>query len=131
MKRRTIVELAIVLTLLLVAGTVWVWLASRQLEAIAPPSTNVHFSTFAEQMPPPKRLAIIDDPDGTIRIVWVGEVASLTLPSGPSCYVFDSSGTLVRWNRSTGDGEDTTSDKRDAYDAQPATINDVKAATGA
>ena len=129
--KKTIRDLAIKFAPLAIGGVAWIWLASRQLDALAPPSENVDFCTFADEMPPPQRLAIIEGADSSIRIVWVGELASMSLPSGPSCYVFDESGTLVRWSTSTGDGELTTHDGMDAYSAEIVTNDDVRVAINA
>ena len=131
MNKKTIREIGVVLFLLFLGGCFWVWLASRQLNALSPPSENIDFSTFADQMPPPKRLAIVDGSDGARRIVWIGELAGMSFPSGPSCYVFDETGTLVRWSATTGDGESVTRDGVDAYDVQSVTVQEAKVSINA
>ena len=131
MNKKTIREIGVVLVLCVLVGCLWVWLASRQLHALRPPSENIDFSTFADQMPPPKHLAIIDGLDGTRRIVWIGELAGMSFPSGPSCYVFDETGTLVRWSATTGDGESVTLDGSEAHDVQSVTIQGAKASINA
>ena len=89
------------------------------------PKTGTIFDTFMEDMRPPKGLAQVEDGTGK-KIVWVGETVLLSLPSGPSCYVFDDMGKLIRYNILTGDGELTTKDLVIAYKADQITIEEAK-----
>lgn len=99
----------------------WMFVAARDMQSLAPPPNTNTLATFAERMPAPQRVAQIDDA-GVTKIVWVGDTAMWAIPSGPSCYVFDSSGKLIEWNASTGDGEPTTRYLQPTWDAEPLTV---------
>ncbi len=124
MKRSTIIELCITFGLIAIATSVWVYFASSQRAQMIP-KAGTTFDSFVEDMPPPKRLARVDDGSGQ-KIIWVGETALLSLPSGPSCYVFDGTGSLIRYNISTGDGEPTTNDLVVAYKSEQISIDAAK-----
>ena len=75
-----------------------------QLGKLAPPAGVTTVSEFAKLMPPPKRLAIVED-HGQPTVVWIGEHASFpALPSGPPCYQFDQHGNLIDWCSDSGEG---------------------------
>jgi hypothetical protein len=107
LKRRDIVELVVMAVATLAGLFVWNRLASAERMRLVPPPGATTLKAFAEQMPPPKRLTKIDD-NGSTKIVWMGDSASLSLVSGPACYIFDEHGKLIQWNLSTGDGEPTS-----------------------
>lgn len=73
---------------------------------LAPPEFVNDLKSFAALMPAPRKLCVVGQ--GADRsVVWIGRSASvLALPSGPSCYVFDSNGRLQAWAPMTGDGSD-------------------------
>lgn len=120
MKRTTIKELSVIAGVSVTLCLIWLHFASAQRARLTPkPGTT--FGSFADAMSPPSRLAHVGN-----EIVWVGDDATLSLPSGPSCYVFDESGILVRWNLSTGDGERTTQDLVRAYGHEQISIEDAK-----
>ena len=120
MKRITIIELSVVGGVLVSLFFVWLHFASAQRARLTPrPRTT--FESFADQMSSPRRLSHVGN-----EIVWVGDDASLSLPSGSSCYVFDETGNLVRWNLSTGDGERTTEDLMQAYRSESISIDAAK-----
>jgi len=123
-KRSTIKELSIWFGVIACLTISWAYFANGQRVKMVP-KTGTTFDTFVEDMPPPKRLAQVEDGSGK-KIVWVGETALLSLPSGPSCYVFDDTGKLIRYNISTGDGEPTTKDLVIAYRADQITIEEAK-----
>lgn len=71
--------------------------------AVAP---NEHsFAKFASVSGAPYRLTKVLI-RGNSYYVWIGDPAGTLqrLGSGPPCYVFDSSGTLVGWSPVTNDG---------------------------
>ena len=124
MKRSTIIELCAMLGLFVVVTIVWARFASSQRDRMTP-KAGTTFHAFAKEMPPPKRLAHVDDNSGQ-KIVWVGETALLSLLAGSSCYVFDDKGNLIRYNLSTGDGETTTDDVNAAYKSDEISIDEAK-----
>ena len=99
----------------------WLFVAAREMQSFAPPPNAKSLSAFADVMPEPTRLVQIND-GGTTKFIWVGDTAIWALPSGPSCYVFDSDGKLVEWDASTGDGERTTRYLQLAWDGNPLTV---------
>lgn len=90
----------------------YVALCYRQHQSLKPPEGDVGIEQFAAAMPLPERVTLVDH-DGRTYIAWFGELAWLSLPSGPSYYLFDESGRLVDWVPETGDG-DRISDMLDA-----------------
>lgn len=73
-------------------------------KALAPPPGVTTLEAFAQSMPPPRHL-ITATYEGKRIFVWYGELMGLlTIPSGPSCYLFDESGNLIDWQAETGDG---------------------------
>jgi hypothetical protein len=55
-------------------------------------------------MPSPRDLRDVQT-EGRQLIAWFGDLSGpLDLPSGPSCYIFDTTGKLVDWQVETGDG---------------------------
>ena len=119
-------ECAILLLVLLVCASIHVWLAKRELDTLTPSSDSVSFTTFTNEMPPPRVLHHVKLRDGTERIVWGGEVANMIVPSGGSCYVFDGSGTLIDWSPTTGDGEKVDEVWQEVIAKTPITIDDAK-----
>lgn len=73
---------------------VWAEVAATERARLTPKSNDMTLMEFAASMQPPQGLAVVDD-DGSSKIVWVGETAMWSLPSGPACYVFDAKGRLV------------------------------------
>lgn len=130
MKRKTLIELSAVTLLVIVALFAWGRIASAERARLTPPPTATTLQAFAEVMPSPKRLALITD-SGETKLVWVGDVALWSLPSGPACYVFNSSGKLVQWNLTTGDGEPTTELLYASYDCDELTIAEAFEFVGA
>lgn len=73
-------------------------------KALAPPPGVTTLEAFARAIPPPRHL-ITATHEGKRIFSWHGELMSLlTIPSGPSCYLFDESGNLIDWQAETGDG---------------------------
>lgn len=82
----------------------WACVIKIEMHALAPPSDAKTFERFSEAMPPATHLAEVTR-GGELLIVWIGEYCGpVFLPSGPSCYVFDSTGILRDWTPDTGDG---------------------------
>ena len=76
----------------------------RERHRLAPPTGVKPLSEFAKTAPPPRRLEIVRH-DGDDYIAWFGALSGpIDVPSGPSCYLFDSKGALVDWQPETGDG---------------------------
>jgi hypothetical protein len=93
---------AVLLLLSLAAG--WFYLNFRQYEKRVPPPDAKSLQEFAERMPPPVHLTMLND-EGRPTVIWVGEKTSFpAIPSGPSCYQFDESGNLIDWCSDTGEG---------------------------
>ncbi len=92
------------------------WSASFNL--LTPPKTATTLSEFADCMPAPQNLFVLND-----KVVWFGEYNSglFNVPSGPSCYVFDSKGSLIDWGPETGDGEAITRFLKPAGQEKPIT----------
>ena len=122
MLRKTLIVIAFAVLVIFV----WTWLAKSEHAALAPSSDAVDFPTFAQEMPPLRDLSVGQLPNGETRIVWYGEIANMTLPSGGSCYIFDGSGMLLEWSPSTGDGESIGQTLRNIQGSEPATLDDVK-----
>ncbi len=100
----------------------WLFVAERDMRLLAPPPSATNLETFAVEMPEPTRLSRIDDA-GATKIIWIGDTAYWAIPSGPSCYVFDTNGHLIEWNPTTGDKEPTTRYLRAAWNAEPLTVD--------
>src|SRR5262245_8647649 len=64
------------------------------------------FEAFAKAHGQPASLVKTRVRDQTY-LIWCGMNwdAPLRMASGPPCYIFDTSGTLVGWSPTTGDGE--------------------------
>ena len=122
MPRKTIIVVASVVLIVFA----WSWLAKREHAALTPSSNDIGFSEFVLEMPPPKHLSVGQLANGETRIVWYGEIADMTIPSGASCYIFDGSGILLEWSASTGDGESIGQTLRKLQGSEPATMEDVK-----
>lgn len=103
---------------------VWLLVATAEKKRLRPPEGVATLAGFADAMPPPTRLAIIED-DGTQYVIWIGDIAHWSLPSGPACYVFDRSGKLVEWDTETGDGQSTTRFLRRAWDAKELSVEEA------
>jgi hypothetical protein len=70
---------------------------------IAPPSPKCTLFELSKKVPRPVRIAIVTRL-GSERLVWVGPIPTLTIRSGPPCYIFDRNGILVDWCPETGEG---------------------------
>lgn len=105
----------------ILAGVIWVWLAVAEQKRLSPPQAVNTLLKFADAMPSPRRLAIVEEA-GEKRVVWIGESGHWSLPSGPACYVFDGSGKLLEWNTETGDGQPTTRFLQPAWNAKQLTV---------
>lgn len=123
MSRKTLRELAVTIALILAAFLVWAKIAAAERSRLKPPKSAT-LQSFAASMPPPKRLAIVEE-SGSAKIVWVGETALVSLASGPACYVFDAQGKLIQWNVTTGDGEPTTKILVQAYQQPSLTLEEA------
>lgn len=76
----------------------------RERARLAPPAGVKDLAAFSTSVSPPRRLTVVQH-DGGEYIVWYGELSGpLDKPSGPSCYLFDSDGTLIDWQPETGEG---------------------------
>jgi hypothetical protein len=92
---------------------------------LAPPEGVDTLDDFAESMPAPTKLAIVEE-SSTTYVVWIGEYATTwLLPSGPSCYVFDDAGDLLDWDWITGDGQSTTRLCELAWAAEALTVDEA------
>ena len=120
MKYKTHIEISMTSVLLVGVLGAWYLIASAERSRLTPP-TDATLTTFADAMPPPQRLASISDA-GETRIVWVGELSRWSFPSGPACYVFDSTGQLIQWDYETLDGQATSKFLQRAWDADQLTI---------
>jgi len=125
MKKKPIQRIAITCATIGVSIVIYCWLANQQIAALSPPSASVSFADFAEQMPAPRVLTEIHLRNGQKRIVWMSDVATMIIPSGGSCYVFDESGVLLQWSPTTGDGESIDNIWKQAIDRKPVTIEQV------
>jgi hypothetical protein len=112
------------LAALAVTVLLWACVAADERARLTPKSNDISLRGFAASMSPPHALAVVEDAASS-KIVWVGETAMWSLPSGPACYVFDSKGTLVEWDVSTGDGEPTTRFMRRAFDGKQLTVDEA------
>ena len=127
MNKKTILETFSVISVLLALFVVWNRVAEAQRKKLPPSSNDISLAAFAREMPEPQRLVIAESTTGTTEFIWIGEMAWAALPSGPSCYVFDHSGTLVRWNISTNDAEPTTKDMLTAFEHPEISIDEAVA----
>lgn len=76
----------------------------RERRKLAPPKNVTTLVAFADQMPPPRGLALIRH-HGSEYIAWRGEISGpVDLPSGAAYYLFDTNGNLFKWQPETGDG---------------------------
>jgi hypothetical protein len=98
---------------------------------LTPQATATSLSAFAASLPAPQQLAVVND-SGETKVVWVGDNANWTFfpTSGPACYVFDSSGTLIQWELETGHGRVTDRLVRLAWHADSLTVQDAIDFTG-
>lgn len=124
MKRMRSIEFGIIVGVVIIGIVVWISAASAERSRLTPPSTATTLEKFAECMPPPQHLAIIDV-DGVSKFIWIGEVAKWSLPSGPGCYVFDSDGSLVQWDLETGDGQKSTRFLHPAWQAKSIRVDEA------
>jgi hypothetical protein len=90
----------------------------------APPHPECSISEFAETMPPPQHLSVMNV-DGQLRLVWIGELPSFTIRSGPPCYVFATDGTLIDWTAETGEGSELDTIVLQAFHAPAVTVEDA------
>lgn len=94
----------IFLSLLLALIVAYVLEVQRERLGLYPPKGVATLSSFIDEMPPPRRLELIQS-DGHEYIVWTGALSGpCDVPSGPSCYVFNPKGDLIDWQPETGDG---------------------------
>ena len=102
--------------------------ATRHYEytRLSPPDDVTSIGDFASRMPTPKRLAVVTEAEQDY-LVWVGEMAWLTLPAGPSCYLFSDNGMLLRWCPETGDGDPLTEYVNKAYTTESISVDDAVA----
>lgn len=76
----------------------------RERRKLAPPKDVTTLVAFADQMPPPRGLALIRH-HGNEYIAWRGDISGpVDLPSGAAFYLFDTDGNLFKWQPKTGDG---------------------------
>ncbi len=122
--RKTLIELGFVGGVGITAFVAWIAVASAQRGRLTPPPTATTLEAFAESMPAPQRLAAIND-GGTTKIVWIGDTAMWSFPSGPACYVFDSKGMLTQWDLETGDGQPTTRLLQRVWQAKSLTVQEA------
>jgi len=104
----------------------WAWVIKLEMDAMSPPPNVKTFEEFATVMPPPARLALVRH--GTeFFVVWVGDYCGpVFVPSGPACYLFDSSGTLLQWTPDTGDGSALDDFATEAGWRPNQTIEDIR-----
>lgn len=76
----------------------------REQAKLAPPQGINTLPGFAEAMPAPLGLGLLEY-DGHEYYIWIGEWSAFPdSPSGPSCYLFDHNGNLLDWQPDSGDG---------------------------
>ena len=93
-----------ILMLLALAAIVWFSLAAVEARRLRPPTTRRTLPSFLSVMP--RALSGSRYAMSVIRqyLLVVGRLpATVTLPSGPPEYVFDSSGNLLDWTADSGD----------------------------
>jgi hypothetical protein len=123
MKRRTVFKGVTCCAVVILVGVAWGSVGWYERARLTPPHNATTLRDFAECMSSPTRLVKIQDEDATL-IVWIGDTAR-TLPSGPSCYVFNSGGQLIDWAPETGDGQRVTKYLEQAWHAEPLTVQQV------
>ncbi len=92
-----------ILMLLALAAIVWFSLAAVEARRLRPPTSARTLPSFLSVMPRPERFEIRDVGDRQYLLVVGRLPATVTLPSGPPEYVFDSSGNLLDWTADSGD----------------------------
>src|SRR5207248_2663080 len=88
------------------------------------PSVNCTLAELAMKIPPPVRLAIVNQ-RGAQRLIWIGPIPRLTIRSGPPCYIFDEGGRLVDWCPETGEGWPSDYLKTAAYQEHPISLDEA------
>ncbi|MBS0207958.1 MAG: hypothetical protein JSS27_03295 [Planctomycetes bacterium] len=103
----------------------YILFCAYEKHSTTPPQTARNIVSFAKVMPPPRKLARVANA-GVEYIVWIGKPAnSLTLPSGPPCYLFDKTGELSDWSPDIGDDHHLDSYVLSARAAPDVSIEDI------
>ena len=103
-RRRSHLAETIQLALIPVLLVAYLFECSRERSQLAPPQGIDTLAAFAESMPPPQGLRLVED-GGRELIVWTGELSGpIDIVSGRSCYLFETNGQLIDWQPETGDG---------------------------
>ena len=124
--RTTVRSLLSFILVTAVCVALWAWVIKIEMDAMAPPPNVKTFEQFAAVMPLPTRLAVVSH-GNELFIVWVdGYCGPVFVPSGPACYLFDSSGTLLQWTADTGDGSALDEYVRDAGWCPNQTVDDIR-----
>jgi hypothetical protein len=89
----------IIIAALLVSGVIAVEYAMSI--RVVPPADVKTLEAFLHWQPSARQFAVVEVQGGEHLIAY-GQKSGM-LPSGPSAYVFDRSGTLVDWSRDVGD----------------------------
>jgi len=91
---------------------------------IKPPDSKCTISELENKIGPPQHLAIIKN-NNTQYLVWIGYVPSLTIRSGPPCYIFDERGKLVDWCSESGEGWPLQNLVDNAFDTSPISLDEA------
>lgn len=123
-RRVTAIVVGVLLLCAAFVGAVWLrgvtgTVAFRRL---APTPQTSSINAFARVQPAPRHLAVVRR-----NIVWIGPIAWETLPSGPSCYVFDSDGKLTAWCIEINDGDPFTDLAHEALASRNISVADALA----
>lgn len=103
-RRRSHRTETVVLTAVLAVALGYPLEVIRERNQLAPPRGVSHLPEFAKVEPPPRWLELVRH-DGNDYVAWYGaHTGPFDVPSGPSCYLFDSKGEFIDWQAETGDG---------------------------
>ena len=92
--------------ILALLGLGWVAFTAHEVRRLSPPHSAQNLRGFLTHMPAPDRLTKIDVAGQEYLLVTGVLPSSITLPSGPPQYVFDTSGRLVDWSMDCDDDPD-------------------------
>jgi hypothetical protein len=94
----------------------------HELGALRPPGEKCQFAAFLDHKAGVREYRILRAGQAEYLEV-VGTLSnSWTLPSGPPCYVFDRSGTLVAWTSDIGDDPQYDAEWRGRYSAEKVSL---------
>jgi hypothetical protein len=98
---------------------------TREAGKLAPPEGCTTLQRFKNEMPVPRNLELFSH-SGVTYILWTGELCGpLYSPSGPSFYLFDNRGNLLKWQHESGEGAPLDKMVSSAIDMRKITIEDA------